>query len=58
MFRVFATFYIWFEYIIDLNSYEKAFGLKANHSGLAVKVTTFVLKFLVCFNIIIYFSSC
>ena len=57
MFRVFATFYNWFEYISDLNSYEKAFGLKANHSGLAVKVTNFVLKFLVWFNII-YFSSC
>ena len=58
MFRVFATFYNWFEYISDLNSYEKAFGLKANHSGLAVKVTNFVLKFLVWFNIIIYFLSC
>ena len=57
MFRVFATFYNLFECISDLNYYEKVFGMKANHSGLAVKVTYFVLKFLVWFNIIIYFVS-
>ena len=29
--------------------------MKAHHSGLAVKVTSFVMKFLVLFNIILYF---
>ena len=29
--------------------------MKVHHTGLAVKVTNFVMKFLVLFNIILYF---
>ena len=54
MFRVFATFYILVECTSDLSKYEKAFGMKVHHTGLAVKVTNFVMKFLVLFKIILY----
>jgi hypothetical protein len=55
MFRVFATFYTLVECISDLSKYEKASGMKVHHTGLAVKVTNFVMKFLVLFKIILYF---
>jgi hypothetical protein len=54
MFRVFATFYTLVECTGDLSKYEKASGMKVHHTGLAVKVTNFVVKFLVLFKIIIY----
>ena len=55
MFRVFATFYTLVECTSDLSKYEKASGMKVHHTGLAVKVTNFVMKFLVLFKIILYF---
>jgi hypothetical protein len=54
MFRVFATFYTLVECTSDLSKYEKAFGLKVHHTELAVKVTNFVVKFLVLVKIILY----
>ena len=54
MFRVFATFYILVQCTSDLIKYEKASGLKVHHTGVAVKVTNFVRKFLVLFKIILY----
>ena len=54
MFRVFATFYTLVECISDLSKYEKASVMKVHHTGLAVKVTNFVVKFLVLFKIILY----
>jgi hypothetical protein len=54
MFRVFATFYTLVECTSDLSKYKKASGMKVHHTGLPVKVTNFVVKFLVLFKIILY----
>jgi hypothetical protein len=54
MFRVFATIYTLVVCTSDLSKFEKASGLKVHHTGVAVKVTNFVMKFLVLFKIILY----
>ena len=54
MLRVFATIYTLVECTSDLSKYEKASGMKVHHTGVAVKVTNFVVKFLVLFKIILY----
>ena len=54
MFRVFATIYTLVECTSDLSKYEKASGMKVHHTGVAVKVTNFMVKVLVLFKIILY----
>ena len=55
MLRVFATIYTLVECTSDLSKYEKVSGMKVHHTGVSVKVTNFVMKFLVLFKIILYF---
>jgi hypothetical protein len=54
MSRVFDTIYTLVECTSDLSKYKKASGMEVNHTGVAVIVKNFVVKFLVLFKIILY----